>query len=181
MLRLVPNAITVIRGLCGPVVVLLVVHYGSHFVAFWVFVAAMVTDLLDGWVARRLGAISALAEILDPVADKLLTDLAWVGLAWVGFAPAWLAIGMLARDAIVIGAWLVWALPRGLRWSPRPMGQISVAFEGVSLAVLLFHGPWLDVHWPTVGAVLGAIGLALSIGQLLEYAVGPRRAASPAP
>jgi phosphatidylglycerophosphate synthase len=146
------------------------VFRGRHDVAFWVFLAAMATDLLDGWVARRLDATSRLALFLDPLADKLLTDVTWVALAVSGLAPVALALGMLARDGVVAAAWL-WGLPRGRRWAPRPLGQISVAYEAVALCVLLFHGPWYDVHWPTVGTVLGLIGLGLSTAQLLEYAV----------
>jgi hypothetical protein len=70
---------------------------------------------------------------------------------------------------LVAGVW-AWGMPRGRKWPPRPSGQIGVAFEGVALAVLLFRGPWLDVHWPTVGTVLGCVALALSVVQLLEYA-----------
>ena len=66
---------------------------------------------------------------------------------------------------------------RGLAWQrPSPIGQIGVAFEGVAVSVLLFHGPWLEVHWPSVGLVLGAITLVLSliaVGQYLLWGPTP--------
>ncbi|MEQ1501744.1 MAG: CDP-alcohol phosphatidyltransferase family protein [Myxococcota bacterium] len=183
MIRHVPNAITVSRGLCGPVVMGLVVGFEANWLAFWVFLFAIVTDLVDGFVARRLGAVSEAALVLDPLADKVLTDFTWAGLAIVGFAPPWLAATIVVRDVLVAAIW-AWGMPRGRQWPPRPSGQIGVAFEGVALCVLLFHGPWLDVHWPSVGAVLGTVALALSVVQLLEYSVvtrpgGPGRAAGP--
>jgi hypothetical protein len=61
-----------------------------------------------------------------------------------------------------------------VKWTANPSGQIGVAFEGVALCVLLFHGPWYDVHWPSVGTLLGLIALALSVVQLLEYGFGRR-------
>lgn len=175
MVRHVPNAITITRGCCGPLVAWLLLGSLAHFAAFWVFLAAMATDLLDGWVARRLNAFHPAGLWLDPLSDKVLTDTSWIALGWVGFAPVWLCAAMVARDAIILLVW-AWILATGsrLRWSPTPAGQTMVAFEGVALCVLLFHGPWLDVHWPTVGTILGGISLALSFVSLLQYAVnGP--------
>lgn len=170
LLALVPNAITLTRGACGPVVmaVLLVLH--DDIVAFSVFLLAIVTDLLDGWAARLLRAESRWALFLDPLSDKLLTGFTWAALALVDHAPAWMAVAMIARDLIVgVGFW--WgARSTGAFPVARPPGQIAVAFEGTALCVLLFHGPWIDVHWPTVGSLLGGVALALSTADLLEYA-----------
>lgn len=172
MIRHLPNAITVGRGLCGPVVMVLLLEWGANVAAFWLFVAAIATDMVDGFLARRLGATSRVALFLDPFADKLLTGCVWAALGLVGYAPLWLVGVSLLRD-FVVG--LIWARgsSRGTVWEPRPLGQTSVAFEGVAIAVLLFHGPFLDVHWPTVGTVLGSTGFLLSLLQLLEYAVRP--------
>ncbi len=93
----------------------------------------------------------------------------------MGYAPPWLCVAMVGRDVVILLVWgAVLATGSQLRWSPTPAGQTMVAFEGVALCVLLFHGPWLDVHWPTVGTILGGISLALSLVSLLQYAVhGP--------
>lgn len=169
MRRHLPNLVTASRGLCGFVVAALLVGPGLHFLAFWVFVGAIASDLLDGWLARRLDARSSAGEWLDPLSDKLLTDLTWVALWWIDFAPGWLAGAILGRDLVVALAW-AWAAPRGGRWLPNPLGQVMVAYEGVALSVLVFHGPWLGVHWPSVGVVLGAIALLLSVMSLVQYA-----------
>ena len=177
MVRHVPNTITICRGLCGPAIAALLVlpTEPHHLVAFWWFLAAIVTDLLDGLAARLLDAFHPAGLWLDPLADKVLTDATWIALGWVGFAPLWLCAAVLVRDVVVLSVWgYVLATGSQLRWSPTPVGQTMVAFEGVALCVLLFHGPWLDVHWPSVGTVLGVIGLALSLTSLLQYAVhGP--------
>lgn len=171
MIRHIPNAITISRGLCGPVVAWLVWWMDASWAAFWVFLFAICTDMIDGFIARRLDAVSNAALFLDPAADKMLTDFTWTALAAVGYAPIWLVTAVIARDLIVGLVWI--ARPsHERRFTPRPSGQIGVAFEGIALSVLLFHGPWLDVHWPTVGASIGTVALALSLVQLLEYAVG---------
>ena len=176
MLKHLPNAVTTLRGLAGPLVAWLLIAHHANYIAFWIFVAAIATDLVDGWLARLLDARSAMGLWLDPLADKLLTDSVWVALWWIGFAPGWLCGLVVIRDAGVALAW-AWAAPRHLIWSPTPIGQVMVAFEGVAVSVLVFHGPWLDVHWPSVGVVLGTITLALSAVSILQYVSdGPQRA-----
>jgi phosphatidylglycerophosphate synthase len=172
MIRHLPNAITAARGLCGPVVMVLLLEWGANHAAFWLFIAAIASDMVDGFLARRLGATSALALFLDPFSDKLLTGCVWAALGLVGYAPIALVGLSLSRDFVVGVIW-AWGSSRGREWEPRPLGQTSVAFEGVAISVLLFHGPFLDVHWPTVGTVLGWMGFSLSLLQLLEYAVRP--------
>lgn len=171
--RHIPNAITAARGLMGPAVAWLLIAHGANRAAFFLFIAAICTDLVDGWVARKLDAMSPLGAWLDAVADKLLTDTTWLALWAVGYAPAWLALVMIGRDLGVSAAW-TWAYRRGKRWAPSAIGQTAIAFEGVALPVLLFRGPWLDVHWPSVGVALGTIALALSAASVIDYSVkGP--------
>jgi phosphatidylglycerophosphate synthase len=168
---------TLLRGWCGPVILVLLVWIGpqTSWFAFWLFLAAVATDMVDGWLARILDARSEAALFLDPLADKLLTACTWAGLWWIGYAPALLALAFVARAILVGFAW-GWGAARGFVWSPRPAGQISLSFEAIALCVLLFHGPWLDVHWPTVGAVLGAVSFALSLLPVADYArSGPER------
>ncbi len=178
MKRHIPNAITAARGLMGPVLAAVLVTTGAHFAVFWLFIAAIASDLLDGFAARRLGVVhNPTGEWLDPFSDKVLTDALWLALWWVGFAPGWLAWPIVVRDAAVVGAWIA-SRARGLAWQkPHPVGQVSVAFEGVAVSVLLFHGPWLGVHWPSVGTVLGAVALVLSLVAVAHYLRwGPRPA-----
>jgi phosphatidylglycerophosphate synthase len=171
MLKWVPNALTAARGLSGPVVMALV-FLDAERIGFWWFLGAIATDMVDGWIARRLNATSRIALFLDPLADKLLTDFSWAALAAIGHAPLWLAVVVIGRD-LGVGVGWAWGSRRGVSWEPRPAGQISVALEGIALCVLLFHGPWLGVHWPTVGAILGATALALSFVPFVEYAWKP--------
>jgi CDP-diacylglycerol--glycerol-3-phosphate 3-phosphatidyltransferase len=154
----------------GPILAAYLLYGGSNFVAFWLFIASIATDLLDGFAARRLGVTdNPMGKWLDPFCDKVLTDSVWLALWWIDFAPGWLACTIVIRDLIVITAWCICRV-KGLAWErPSPIGQVAVAFEGVAVSVLLFHGPWLTVHWPSVGVVLGAITLVLTVFALIPY------------
>jgi len=176
--RFIPIAVTAGRGLCGPVVAACLLA-GHSRAAFWIFVFAALTDLIDGWLARVLGSDRVLGAMLDPLADKLLGATGWIGLLWVGWAPLWLAGPLLVRDAVV--AWL-WRHYRGqgVLWQANPIGQIATSYEGTAIAVLLFHGPWLGIHWPSVGVGIGLHGLLLSAVSAIQYGIeGPPPAVLP--
>ena len=166
----IPNAITGLRGLMGPALAFYLTSGGNHFIAFWLFILAIASDLLDGFAARRLGVThNPMGKWLDPFCDKVLTDFVWVALWMIGFAPGWIAWPIVIRDLIVIIAWCICRV-KGLAWErPSAVGQVAVAFEGVAVSVFLFHGPWLDVHWPSVGTVLGVITLVLTVIALVPY------------
>lgn len=166
MRAVLPNLLTAARGLAGPAVAALVLGAGADQVAFWVFLGAILTDLVDGWLARRLNAVSRLGQLLDPLADKLLIASTWLTLGLVGWAPWWLAGLMLTRDLAVGLGWVVLGRPA---WPASMAGRLKVSFEGVALPVLLFRQPWLDVHWPSVGLAIGTIALCLSIVSAVFY------------
>jgi len=167
--------ITASRGLAGPIVAVCLLN-GQNFLGFWIFMTAIWTDLIDGWLARRLGGSTQLGLWLDPFADKLLTDTTWIALWYVDFAPVWLVFPTLIRDILVVVIWL-FGKYNGYIWKPSGTGQTGVAYEGVALCVFVFHDPWLGVSWPSVGVVLGIISLVLSFISITQQLThGPVRA-----
>lgn len=168
MWRHLPNIVTATRGLLGPVIGAVILSGDRSPLAFALFIAAISTDLVDGWIARRLEATSELGVLLDPVADKVLTDTVWAALWAGGWAPGWLAGPMLARDAVVVCLWLV-ERSRGRVWNPNLAGRLMVTFEGIALPVLLLRSEWLGVHWPSVGVALGTLSLALAVLSSVGY------------
>ncbi len=167
-MKWVPNAVTATRGLLGPVIFLLLIGGGSHFVAFWLYILAMLTDLADGWLARALDAHSEFGDWFDPVADKLLIDFTWLGMWAVGLCPWYLAIPMVARDLTVAVMWH-WLHARGKHIRSSRLGQVAVSFEGIAQPVLLFHVVWIGIHWYTVGVLLSELSLALSAVAAFGY------------
>lgn len=148
----------------------------AHLTAFFLYIAAILTDLVDGWLAKRLGAVSEFGKFLDPASDKLLAGSTWIALLLAGWAPPWLAFGMLGRDAIVALAWLA-ARAHGVRFEPNLPGRLMVSFEGVALPLLLLHVEWLGVHWASAGVILGVVTLVLAAVSAGQYAVWGLRAA----
>lgn len=180
--RELPNALTASRGLAGPLVIALLVGVGSGRAAFWVFTVAMFTDLVDGWLAARTGANRELGRFLDPLADKVLGASTWVGLLLVGWAPWWLVAPLLVRDVVVAVLWQRFRR-HGVHFTASRVGQVATSFEGTALGLLLFHGPGIGVHWPSVGAVVGIVGVCLSLASAVGYYLhrprGPHRPPRP--
>ena len=119
-----PDQLTVARIAAVPIVVLLFAwDFPNH--AYWataVFVVAMATDQIDGWLARRRGISSALGKLLDPVADKVLVLAALVMLVGEGVAPAWMIALIVVREILVSGLRLA-AVERGVVLGARDLGR----------------------------------------------------------
>jgi cardiolipin synthase len=123
------NWLTLLRILLIPVFVSLLV-YRQRGPALAVFLAAAVTDLLDGYVARRRGSQSRLGAFLDPLADKLLLMASFVTLTWLKALPFWIAAVVISRDLILaIGALAIHIV--GARLTPRPTwaGKFATFFQ----------------------------------------------------
>jgi CDP-diacylglycerol--glycerol-3-phosphate 3-phosphatidyltransferase len=151
------------------------------FAAFWIFILAALTDLVDGCLARRWGADPDIGALIDPLSDKILVSSAWISLLVTGWAPWWLAIPSLVRDTAVAIGWAYYRR-QGVRWAPSMLGQLMVSYEGAAIGILLFHGPWLGVHWPSVGVGVGVFGLSLSVVSGMAYLFhGPPSPVDPTP
>ena len=129
------NWLTVLRILLIPVFVTLLV-YKQRGPALAVFLAAALTDLLDGYVARHRGSQSRLGAFLDPMADKLLLMSSFVTLTWLKALPFWIAAVVISRDLIlVIGALAIHMA--GGRITPRPTwaGKVATFFQVLTVLI----------------------------------------------
>lgn len=116
--------------------------------AFWVFVAAGVSDVLDGYIAKKFNARTDLGAYLDPLADKALLDGIYVALALVGILPVWLTILVVSRDLlIVLGVILIQRGDPRFRAKPLLIGKINT-FAQIVLAAcaLAFWGGLADTR-----------------------------------
>lgn len=106
LLSFLPNLITLARLLAVPLVVWLIIsgHWES---AFWVFLAASVTDGLDGSLARGLNARTELGAYLDAIADKALLVSVYITLGQAGQIPIWMVILVVSRDVLIVGGFLM--------------------------------------------------------------------------
>ena len=146
-----PDQLTVARVAAVPAVVILFAwDFPNH--AYWataVFVVAMATDQIDGWLARRRGTSSPLGKLLDPVADKVLILAALVMLIGEGVAPAWMVALIVVREILVSGLRLA-AVERGVVLGARDLGRLKTWAQAVAatIAGLAAAGAWSeDIAW----------------------------------
>lgn len=104
--------------------------------AFWVFVAAGVSDALDGYIAKTFNLSTELGAILDPLADKALLDGVYIALAFSGSLPIWLAVLVVGRDVlIVLGVILIRRRDPVFRVRPLKTGKLNT-FAQIILAAM---------------------------------------------
>jgi len=141
------DQLTVARASAVPFVVALFVwHFPGHdYWATGVFIAAMATDQIDGWLARRGGRTTALGSLLDPVADKILVLAVLIVLIDQNVFPGWTVAAIVAREFLVSGLRLA-ALERGVVIHARDLGKLKTWAQAVAAAVGGFAaaGAWSD-------------------------------------
>jgi CDP-diacylglycerol--glycerol-3-phosphate 3-phosphatidyltransferase len=99
-----------------------------------VFMVAMATDQVDGWLARRQGRTSTLGSMLDPVADKMLVIAMLIMVVGAGAAPAWMVALIVAREFLVSGLRLA-AIERGVVISARDLGKVKTWAQAIAAAI----------------------------------------------
>lgn len=179
--RQLPNAITIVRILCAPVFLwLLLADGGADGALRWwaaaLFIVAIATDGIDGAIARRNDIVTDLGKLLDPIADKALTGCAFVGLSIIGELPWWITVVVLVReigitvyrfavvsDHVLAAAW---------------MGKLKTVAQAVALSLALLPlwmllGGW--VWWANV--VTMTIAVVLTIASGIDYVVSEVRGA----
>jgi cardiolipin synthase (CMP-forming) len=162
-----PNAITIARILLVPVTVWLILNHQFGF-SLLAFVLAGVSDAVDGFIARRYDLRSELGAYLDPIADKALLVSIYVSLAALQFLPGWLAIIVVTRDVLIVGAVLLsWVLGRPMEMKPLQISKVNtvaqIFFAGVLLLALSTKLP-LDLTLEA-GEILVAV-LTLASGAV---------------
>jgi len=131
------NLITFARLLSAPVVVWLILA-GNFDATFWVFLAAGLSDAVDGFVAKHLDQRSRLGALLDPVADKTLIVSLFVTLGIAGSLPNWLVILVVFRDLLIVGGFLLAAaLGQAIAWRPLIVSKLNTALQLVLIVALL--------------------------------------------
>lgn len=140
----IPNFLTLLRIVMVPVVVVLLSNQ-QYAQALLVFVAAGVTDGLDGWIAKTFDLQSALGAMLDPIADKLLLVSTYTTLAVLGDIPFWLLVLVVFRDFIIVGGyWLLVAMENKLEVQPSLMSKLNTFFQILLIVLVLVHkSGWL--------------------------------------
>ena len=142
-----PNLISLARLLMVPLTIWLIVA-GSYGIAFWILVAAGVSDALDGFIAKRFDRRTRLGALLDPVADKAMLVSVYVALGMAHQLWAWLVILVVFRDIMIVGGFLlIQAVAAPKQYAPLYISKINTGLQ-----ILL------------VGFVLARLGLGEVLG-----------------
>jgi cardiolipin synthase (CMP-forming) len=155
----VPNLITLARLVSVPVMVWLILS-GRLMAAFWVFLAAALSDAADGIIAKRFNAETVFGAYLDPIADKALLVSVYISLGHQGHLESWLVIMVVFRDAVIVGGALLFqTVTSSLTMRPLTISKINTFMQLLLAAVVLaVDGYRLD----DFGAV-GLLGYAVAV------------------
>jgi len=166
------NQVTLARILAVPVLVLLL-YFPSKPVnaaAMVVFILVALTDLADGFIARRWNLVSNMGKFLDPLADKLLISSVLIMLVFHGWAPAWMAIVIIARELTVTGLRAI-AVDQGYVLAADSFGKLKAVIQVVAMCPLILHYPWWGFDPQPLGALLLSIALILTVFSGAKYVV----------
>jgi cardiolipin synthase len=133
----IPNALSLLRiFLLAPF--LIAVIYRQYTVSLVIFVCAGISDVLDGYLARRLGQVTRLGAYLDPLGDRLLTTVSFVSLSIHGLLPAWLAVLVVAKDLYVaLGAAILYFIGQPLVGDVSISGKLATFLQILTVAICL--------------------------------------------
>jgi CDP-diacylglycerol---glycerol-3-phosphate 3-phosphatidyltransferase len=168
-----PNALSITRIFLVPLlVVVLLTKFEERIVFGWrkeivaaaIFALASFTDWLDGYLARRRGQVTPLGQVIDPLADKLLTSAAFLSLVQMGVAPAWMVAIIIGREFAVTGLRNL-AYSRGVAMPASSLGKFKMISQVVTILALILG----DVYWPEL-LVIGRAGLWVVVVMALVSA-----------
>ena len=159
-----PNTLSIIRLVLIPAVAICL-HFNEElgsFLAALFFGLAAITDLLDGFYARRYEVVTPLGKFLDPLADKLLVSVTMIMLITLSRIPVWIVILIITREMAVTGLRGV-AIVEGKVVEASSLGKYKTIFQFVALICLCLHYEYLKVNFHVVGTTFLYVALVLTM------------------
>lgn len=177
-----PNLLTLVRIFLIPLLVAALVqqnfrlHWGDRILlgngvfALTVFLAAALTDLLDGYLARRWKQVTTVGTLLDPVADKLLISAALISLVEIRLLPGWMVILIISREFAVSGLRSI-ASAEGYTIKAGELGKSKMTFQvlGVTLVMLSVRWPGLRPYALAAMWAVVVFGLASAVSYFRKF------------
>jgi CDP-diacylglycerol--glycerol-3-phosphate 3-phosphatidyltransferase len=135
-----PNGLTLMRIFLIPLLVAVLLTKYNVMIAVLIFLAASLTDLLDGYLARKRGQVTTLGILLDPVADKLLISSAFISLVQLQVVPAWMVVIIIGREFAVSGLRSI-ASAQGFTIDASELGKIKMVTQVAAITLLILGIP----------------------------------------
>jgi CDP-diacylglycerol--glycerol-3-phosphate 3-phosphatidyltransferase len=180
-----PNSITLIRILSIPLLIFILsssrfssVTGEKELLASVLFIAASMTDGIDGYLARKRGQVTTMGILLDPLADKLLIAAAYVVLVQLNpsLVPAWVAIVVIGREFLVSGLRSI-AATEGFTIEASDLGKFKMVVQIVSVVAVILDHRWKEVllfgnfvfpiHWIAYAAIWFMV--CVSLASAVDY------------
>jgi CDP-diacylglycerol--glycerol-3-phosphate 3-phosphatidyltransferase len=175
-----PNLLTLVRIFLVPFLVAALVqqdfriYWGDRvllandFFALIVFLAAALTDLLDGYLARRWKQVTTVGTLLDPIADKLLISAALISLVQIRLLPGWLVVLIISREFAVSGLRSI-AAAEGYTIRASELGKSKMMLQVLGIALVLLSIRWAAIH-PYAMLTMWAVVIS-GVASAVEYFV----------
>jgi len=167
-----PNRITLFRISIIPVLFFLLLSPGKtgSLVIATLFVIAALTDLLDGYLARKYEIVTVMGKFLDPIADKLIVNTAMILMIPIGRISAWIVAVIIIRDFIVDGIRAI-ASTEGVVIQASGLGKQKTLCQIFAVTALMIHYPFFGADAHVIGTVILYLALALSVYSGVDYFV----------
>ncbi|MDO5799721.1 MAG: CDP-diacylglycerol--glycerol-3-phosphate 3-phosphatidyltransferase [Eubacteriales bacterium] len=166
-----PNKLTVARMIMVPfLVVFLLTGWGgdaNRYISLVIFVAASITDWLDGYLARKNHLVTNFGKFMDPLADKLLVCSAMICMIELGRLPAWFVIIIIGREFIISGFRLI-AAENGIVIAANYWGKFKTVSQMIMIILLILHFDDISV-FAVLEQIFIWISLALTVISLMTY------------
>jgi CDP-diacylglycerol---glycerol-3-phosphate 3-phosphatidyltransferase len=176
-----PNFLTILRIFFVPLLVAVLVQQDvrmgvpeldtwHEFWALAIFLAAALTDLLDGYLARRWGQITTVGTLLDPIADKLLISAALISLVQIRRIPAWMAVVIVGREFAVSGLRSI-AAAEGYTIRASELGKTKMVLQVLAISLVMLIGHWPQLAGVTQIALWGVVifGLVSAVQYFAKF------------
>jgi CDP-diacylglycerol--glycerol-3-phosphate 3-phosphatidyltransferase len=167
-----PNTITLIRISVVPFLFVLLTEPGE----FWslilaiLFAVASITDMLDGYLARKYNMITTMGKFLDPLADKIIVNTAMILMIPIGRIPAWIVAVTIIRDLIVDGIRSI-ASSEGLYIQASPLGKQKTIAQLFAVTALMIYYPFFGINSHRVGMIILYIAFLLTLYSGADYLI----------
>jgi CDP-diacylglycerol--glycerol-3-phosphate 3-phosphatidyltransferase len=165
-----PNKLTLLRIACTPVMVILLCFSGktSSFLAALLFSLASITDLLDGFLARRRKLVTNFGKHFDPLADKLLVSATLIMLIPLDRVEAWMVLVIIGREIAVTGLRGI-ASSEGVILTPTEISKKKTVFQFVAILGLLLHYEYFGIDFHAVGMAFMWLAVVVTLWSGIMY------------
>jgi CDP-diacylglycerol--glycerol-3-phosphate 3-phosphatidyltransferase len=177
-----PNLLTLVRIFLVPLLVAVLVEQNfsvrwngtqlvaNDFFALLVFLAAALTDLLDGYLARRWKQVTTVGTLLDPVADKLLISAALISLVQIRLLPGWMVILIISREFAVSGLRSI-AAAEGYTIKAGELGKSKMMLQVLGVVLIMLSIRWPNLHGVAIATMWAVVvfGLVSAVDYFRKF------------